>query len=255
MPDVATGRCPSELELDRWLLAGRPADHAVPAHAAGCAACQSRLQAATDAQVLVAPPVLATHVADVLARAQARQAERSPWRRWLDDGWRWALVPAVVLAVGLVVLAVRPGPAPEPGQSMVEGPVPSDVARGGGVEGWKAGGEVALQVLAGGEPVQSGAVLAPGTVLTLQLTVARPGFLALVSVEEGGRVSRILPTRGARPMPVTSGVISAQGGVAASQGVEHVYALFDDKPFDVDRALAGRPQVAAAWWFRHGVTP
>jgi hypothetical protein len=241
MPDVATGRCPSELELDRWLLAGRPADHAVFAHAAGCPACQSRLQAATDAQVLVAPPVLATHVADVLARAQARQAERSPWRRWLDDGWRWALVPAVVLAVGLVVLAVRPGPAP--------------VHPRGAVEGWKAGGEVALQVLAGGEPVQSGAVLDPGTVLTLRVTVARPGFLALVSVEEGGRVSRILPTRGARPMPVTAGVVSAQGGVAAAQGVERVYALFDEQPFDVDRALAGRPQVAATWWFRHGVTP
>jgi len=256
MAEPTVARCPSELELDRWLLADRPADHAVPRHAADCARCAARLASAAEADAVVAPAVLAAHVADVLVRAEARRHRWDPAGWWADARVRWALVPAAAACLLIALVAVRVVPADPPGAEAT----------------WK-GSDVALQVLAGGEPLGSGLNLAPGAVLTLRATVARPGFLALVSVEESGRVSRLLPTRGDRPTPVSPGVVTARGVVADAVGVERVYALFAERPFGTDEALRtlrtlptasrtpepsaagdGPPRVAASWWFRHGRT-
>jgi hypothetical protein len=209
------------------------------------------------AEAVVAPPVFARNVEDVLVRAEALRTERPrPWAWLCEARARWALAAAAVACLVLVV--VVPG---------TKEPVPSETAA------WKAGEDVTLQVLAGGEPIPSGATLAQGVVLTMRLTVARPGHLALVSLEQGGRLSRVLPARGARPTPVMPGVVTTQGGVAAANGVERLYVLFGERPFDLDDALRDvpslaradggpatgegqGPRVVATWWFRHGeVTP
>lgn len=264
MREKTTPRCPSELELDRWALDGRPADHAVPEHALGCPACAARLVALDRASAIVAPPVFARNVQDVLDRAEARRPLRPrPWAWLLELQPRWILATAAAACLVLVLANLGPSPVEGPAGSGASGPAPS------AVEGWKAGQDVTLQVLAGGEPSPAGATLAPGVVLTMRLTVARPGHLALVSLEQGGRVSRVLPARGARPTPVTPGVVTVQGGVAAAAGVERLYVLFDLRPFDLDDALrdmpslaradrgqasgeGAGPRVVATWWFRHG---
>jgi|GEM_PF-2986816 len=259
MRDDTVDRCPSELELDRWALAGRPTGHRVPEHALGCPACASRLAAMEHAERVVAPAVFEQNVQDVLDRVEARRVERRrPWAWLFEAQARWALA-TVAAACLVLVLAHREPPLHDPVTAT-----------------WKAGEGVALQVLAGGEPSAAGATLAPGVVLTMRLTVTRPGHLALVSLEQGGRVSRVLPAKGARPTPVTPGVVVTQGGVAPATGVERLVVLFDERPFDLDAALRDvqtaswgdlaaakgssvrldpardqGPRVVATWWFRH----
>lgn len=272
MRDDTLRRCPSELELDRWALAGRPAAHAVPVHAAACPECRERLAYMERAEAMVAPHAFATNVQEVLDRAEALRAERRrPWAWFFEGRGGWALAAAAACLLLVAVVPREPTPTDPVGPGAGAGVAPS------GVEGWKAGEGVALQVLVGGEPTPAGATLASGVVLTLRLSVARPGHLALVSLEQGGRVSRVLPAKGARPTPVAPGVVVTQGGVAAASGVERLYVLFDERPFDLDAALrevqaaargdlgagAGAglpldlardqgPRVAATWWFRHG---
>jgi hypothetical protein len=256
--DGRAGACPSELELDRWALAGRPSEHAVARHARGCPACAGRLEQVAECEALVAPGVLEARVEAVYARAAAQ--ERGRWARWRR------LMAASPLAVGalaaalvaMLVLASWPRPEPESGEQPA----------------WKVVGEVALQVLVGQEVRAGGATLAPGALLTFRVTTARPGFLALVSLEQGGRASRVWPAQGPQAAAVARGLTLVQGGVAAARGAERVFVLFDQQPFAIQDALEavlrgvgteadlaradgrGVSRVAASWWFHHaGGTP
>ncbi|HTR97779.1 MAG TPA: hypothetical protein VMH61_07725 [Candidatus Acidoferrales bacterium] len=96
-------------EFDRWLDAGAPAagERAVHDHAAGCARCAARLEAArTLDALLAAPPVAPARegFADAVMRRIARppqartRAASTPW--WLG----LAAEPAAALAVALAVV-------------------------------------------------------------------------------------------------------------------------------------------------------
>jgi len=93
--------------------------------------------------------------------------------------------------------------------------------------------------------------------------------VALVSVDAGGAVSRLLPAAGDQARAVEPGVVHARAGVTASAGIERLLVLFDREPFEVSEAAeaasralgsgaaaegaepAPAPRLAASWWFRH----
>lgn len=255
------GGCPSALDLDRWVLAGRPSDHEVSKHAVKCEGCRGRVDALAKDSALreqaVDPVLMEQRIDAIYAAADSRRAEGVRSRLWSFARPRnFAAVSALAVLVFALVVVPR-----------IERPDTEAEL------GWKASGDVALQVRVGGSPRPAGAALAPGVVLVAEMTVARTGYLALVSIEEDGRVSRILPARGAMALRVETGVLRVQGGVTPSIGIERMIVLFDPEPFEIGAAVTeirrgeayrslsaayeagSAPRIAASWWFRHARGP
>ena len=257
MGATGTEQHTSALDLDRWILAGRPSEHPVAEHAAGCQACRARLEApgVTDPGPMPGDALIEQRVDAIFREAEARRA--GPLARLAALVRQpWAMATAGAAAALVLVLFAAPSPLD----------LPEEAHRG---LGWKAGGEVLLQVSAGGSPLAAGAVLAPGAALSVHMTVTKTGYLALVSVDAEGEVSRVLPARGDEATAVERGVAHARGGVSGSRGIERLIVLFDKEPFHIGDAAAAAakalpsgpasdlieagsaPRVAASWWFRH----
>jgi hypothetical protein len=248
----------SAFDLDRWILAGRPAGHSVTEHAASCPECSARIEAPGVSKPVLEPSgaLIEGRIDAIFREAETRRA--GPLAKLASVVRRpWALAPALAVAAAVMVFVFA---AP----MLLEAPKEGDRSLG-----WKAGGEVVLKVSVGGAPEPAGSVLAPGALLAVDVTVARKGHLALLSVDAGGAVSQVLPARGEDSLAVEPGVVHARGAVSPSTGVERLLVLFGDAPFrigaaaeiarqslDSDVGTGGAevglgPRVAASWWFRH----
>ena len=103
-----TERHNSALDLDRWILAGRPSEHPVTEHAASCEPCRARLEAPGVAEPGLEPSdeILELRVDAIFKEAEARRA--GPLAR-LADMFRgpWALATASAAATALGSLESR----------------------------------------------------------------------------------------------------------------------------------------------------
>lgn len=207
--------CPSRLSLDRW-LDGEAVDSPMGTHVASCAACANRadaLKAHRAAFALRASP---------LVFADGVLARRKPRRGWLLT----MLVPAACT----FLFFARP--------------------RGDDV-GYKGGAPTAVAF------VDHGGVVArhdpqrrylPGDVVQVVALSARPAFVAVVDLEEGGastvlfNAERALPA-GRTPLPKA---FELDGFV----GNERIVVLFGDRPIDAPIEHAQRGEGVVFWLLR-----
>ena len=166
----------------------------------------------------------------VLAAADLRP---SPERAW---AWPWRLPLALAGATVAALLAawvVPWGAAP-------------------GEPGVRAKGELGLQVTAerGGRvfTVVEGAPLAEGDRVQFEVTAPAAGWLALVSVEQGGRTTPFVPATGGRALSVPAGRSRLPGAIRLDGylGREWLVAVFAPTPFDVAEAARLAASVAGA---------
>lgn len=176
----------SALQLDT-LAAGLPLDAAVPAHVAGCAACQAKLEAlkAERAAVMRAPQFAAT-----LGRLQpAPSSQRRPW--------------GLVLAFAAMALLLVLG-----GRFLV----PSD-------DGTLLKGAATVELLKDGAPVTQAKI---GDKLTLAVGAAGAPTVAVFTKDGKGQVDVLLP-----PTPVGKGTRVPVGQVLeVTDGALTVFACF-----------------------------
>jgi len=209
--------CLSDLTIDRLLageLDGRPARDAATAHLATCARCRAR-----HAEIAAEAP--RTPSAALVAAAQ-----RSPARQRRRRGPLAAFVSALAVAA-LVVIAVRP---------TMRSPIRLK------------GGDFGLEVLvrrADGraEPTHPDLPLHAGDVVGFRVRTPSDGHLAIVSIDDSGRISEYLPGPTANPPVVKAGesLIDVAITLDATVGRETLFAVLCP-----DRDGATRAGTAAA---------
>jgi len=206
----------SDLALDRARLLGSP----VPV---GAEARARRLEEADEwFRRVVLPETGASVVARCLAQERGVDRVRA-WRR------REVLGLALAASLALVWLVPWRGILPER--------EPSGALRDKG--------GLSLQVFgSGGDEVfrvQEGMRLFPGDRPKYRVVVPRDGWLAVVSVEDSGRISLFVPSVCCAPLRVSRGVVSPTGSTVLDDhvGPERVVALFSEEPFDLGRLSLG----------------
>jgi len=211
--------CPDDVALERALAGEAPFAGDVHRHAAGCPSCTSRLGWMEEAGELFARRVFPA-TRDGVVEALSRP-------RWLVPG-AWA--PLVGAAAALVILfpVLRPVSAP-PGYVGVKG----------------GAGEVRLPVHVyvseGGRARQlsTGDVVHPGD--GLRFVVEAPGReVFLVSVDQTGRVSRLVP--GDTALVPDTGIVPGGSVLDGVLGPERIFAVAMEpgtRPEDVESAIRG----------------
>ncbi len=222
-----------ELELRRFRIGELPPERSreIADHVPGCDACQARL-AAIDAEAArfresISFERFAAGVAS--AGRTARRRPRIP--RWVPPAMALAAAAGVVLA-----LSVRP--------ATVTGPAPAGANR-------VKGGGAAVDFYVGGEgtPRLAGAAerLAAGERVRIGYHPGPYRYLAVVSVDDGGEVSRLYPT-GGESLPVTRGrgaeTLLPSSVAFSGHGPERVVVVLTRRPVPVSRVAR---KVKAAW--------
>lgn len=168
--------CPSELQLEAYLMKVASAVVAVEPHLATCARCLARVEAMERAGAEFRQYVFPATVGTVAERG----SKQALWRRWTT---LFALPGAAVAALLLVFLNVSPFDAALPPEDYV------------GVKGG-----LAFSVYAatgdGAVLVNDGAAVQPGASLRFRVGPSAPCRLWVVSVDGSSRVSRIFPASG-----------------------------------------------------------
>ncbi len=204
--------CPSDLLLDRLAAGELPAAQAaqLQAHTGTCPACAAHMKEARfDA--------LPVDAAALLARIRRGMDRPSLWQRLLGS---WALrAPVLAVAGACLVLVLIGRPTPHPGPIAED---PGTRAKGGAIL------HVHRMLSAGSEEVLSGARLAPGDRLRFVVDLPRPGYVAILGVEEGGGLYAAWPTDGTTPQARPAGSGQALPGAVAldeTPGTETLYLV------------------------------
>lgn len=211
-----TARCPSDLALERHLLAlaGSP----LAGHLAACPGCAARL-ATLQRQGEEFLRFVYPATVEAVEAAAAHPGLFSSWRRW------FALVPALGGAAALALFLARPVAPPDD------------------YLGVKGGGPLGLAVFVqegsaprsarDGEPVPAGASL------RFRVRTARPCNLWLLSVDGRGQVSRLYPTQGEGGAALERSADLPGGAVLDGQaGPERIIALCAPAPLGWSSAEA-----------------
>jgi hypothetical protein len=196
-------RCPSELELEAYLL--DPARSRTAEHVATCARCRAEvaeLQRQGD-----------EFRREVFPRTVDAVVERSARRRWALPRWILAAAPlAAAAAVAAVVLVNRP---------------PADYV------GAK-GGDLALTVLvgdaAGVRAARDGELVAARAPIRFQVRPARACRLWVLSVDGAGEVSRLYPVAGEAADARTAETLPGGAVLDGRAGPERVFAVCAPEP-------------------------
>jgi hypothetical protein len=223
----ATG-CPGPLALDRWWLAGAPQGHPLHEHVRQCEVCRAQVAANQAAAQVV--------VAEVLPALGGVQAERpgawsglAEWWRGLGRGWALAGgLAALVLVLGVWGLMPR-----DPDLAVAfKGPI--------GLEVYGHRDQATFRV-------SDGDRLRPGDRLRFRVTTPGPGYLLILSVEEGGRVTRFYPFASDAAQSFDGRGALLEGSIALDSflGRERVFVLFSPAPFSLREVSAAAASLAA----------
>ena len=204
-------RCPSDLELERHLLADDAT--ALAPHLAGCAGCAARLAEMRREGEEFRREVFPATVDAVVARTRPRRLVP-----------RWALAAAPLAAAAAAVLFLLGRPPPD-------------------YVGAK-GGEFSLAVFVhasdGARAAADGAVVPASAAVRFQVRPARPCRLWVVSVDAAGQVSRLFPASGDAPGRIAEpGALPGGAVLDGRAGPERIFAVCSPAPLalaDVERA-------------------
>jgi hypothetical protein len=230
---MSAERCPSELELDAFVVAGRPAGDALQAHARTCERCQARLAARELSRERFLREVYPVTVAAVEAAGERAR----PGAGWLA----WLLRPAALgVAAGLVLLVLgawlwwrTPGAVQGPGDA------PPDT-----YVGVKGGASLQVYARRGDRvfPVRPGERLRQGDRLRFAPLLPGPGFVMPLSADAAGRVRLFFPQsrRRAAALRPPLGAAALPGAIELddSRGPERLWLLFSTQAFELDAVEA-----------------
>ncbi|MBN2493731.1 MAG: hypothetical protein JXR96_03980 [Deltaproteobacteria bacterium] len=222
--------CPSDLQLDAFCLAGRPADHPLQAHLVTCERCRARLAEFDRAEEVFAREVYPATVDAVVSRLGSRPA-------W----WTGLLRPPVLAAsaglAAILIAALAVWLLAPAGQQGAVGPPPGDSYVG-------IKGELGLEaVCKRGElvfPLTGDLRLMPGDALRFVPSTSRAGYLILVSIDADGEIELAYPTDGRAAAHVTAGSRPLPGSIVldASRLDERIFAVFAETSFDFETVKA-----------------
>ena len=205
-------RCPSDLELEAFLLGRGPASAA--SHVGGCARCGARLDEMRRIGDEFRREVFPATVDTVVARGRRRTSRRR---------WAFAIAPlSAAAAVAAIVLATR---------------APHDYvgAKGGGFSL-----TVFVQTADGARAAADGEEVPASAAVRFRVQPARPCRLWVVSVDAAGQVSRLYPAAGDEPAGITSpGPLPGGAILDGRPGPERVFAVCSERPLpypEVERA-------------------
>lgn len=200
---------PSQLALDSLALGGlAPQERAaLEAHLATCPRCQERVREAATAREHFERRVLPATLPAL------RERRRLP-------ALLWGGLPALALGLVLLLVVVRPGPAPEE----------PDL-------GIKGGGTLQLFVRRHGRVWQAapGERLQAGDEVRFRVEPLGRRYVLVVSVDGTGKASVYYPFGGAKSAPIApQGLSELPGSVVldAAPGPERLFALFSDAPLE-----------------------
>ena len=206
-------RCPSDLELERHLLAYSATELAP--HLAGCAHCAARLDEMRREGEEFQREVFPATVDAVVARARPARLVRVP---------RWTLVAAPLAAAAAVALF------------LVGRPPPDYV----GAKGGELSLAVFVQAPDGARAAADGASVPASAAVRFQVRPAHPCQLWVVSVDAAGQVSRLYPASGDAPAHVAqAGALPGGAVLDGRAGPERIFAVCSGTPLtflDVERA-------------------
>ena len=195
-------RCPTELELEAYLLGS--AGPLAP-HVEGCARCRDQLEEMRRQGEEFRREVYPRTVDAVVARAARRGAPR------------WLLVAVPLAAAAAALLYVRTAPPPD--YLGVKGgglALTVFVHDGGGA-----------RALADGQPVPAGAAL------RFEVRPARACRLWIVSVDGAGQVSRLFPASGEAASVAGAGALPGGAVLDGRAGPERIYAICTPTPLSL----------------------
>jgi hypothetical protein len=194
-----TGRCPSDLALELYLL--QPERSAESGHIADCPSCAARLarmrEEGEDFRRFVFPRTVEA-VEDAMEK-----------RRF---GFRWAFVLAPIGAVAAIAVAllVRTGP-------------PSDYEYG--VKGSGMALAVYVNGNQGAAAVPDGAVVPATAALRFKVQPASDCWLWILSVDARGEISRLYPPKGVPPDRRAEGPVPGGAVLDGLPGPERIFAV------------------------------
>jgi hypothetical protein len=195
--------CPSDLELERYLLA--PAQSPLAVHVDACGRCCGRLEAMRQLGDEFQRDVYPRTLDAIVERSQ-----RAPPRR----RWRLVFAPIPALAAAAALFLWVGGRREYLG------------AKGGGLTL-----TVFVQTAEGTRAAASVQPVAAGAALRFQVRAIHPCRLWVVSVDAGGQVSRLYPTAGDAGAELPSGGVLPGGAVLDGQaGPERVFAVCTGAP-------------------------
>lgn len=203
-----TARCPTDLALERHLMA--PERSTLTGHLAACPGCAARLatmqRQGEDFLRYVYPATV-----EAVEAAAARPSLRLAWRRWL------LLVPALGGTAALLFFLARPAAPPDD------------------YLGVKGGGPIGLAVFVqeGSSPrlARDGEPVPAGAAIRFRVRTARPCHLWLLSLDARGQVSRLYPAQGEGGALVERSADLPGGAVLDGQpGPERIIALCAPAP-------------------------
>ncbi len=239
---MSQARCPSELELDGFELAGRPAADPLQAHLAACERCRARLAARDEDRARFLREVYPASLPAVEAAGARRP--RGPWT-WLP--WPAALAAAAALA--LLVLGAALWWRPPAGEGGSPGAAPD------GYLGVKGGASLQVYARRGDRvfEVRPGERLRAGDLLRFVPRLPGPGHVMIVAVDAQGGVSLLHPARGPRAAvvrpPLGAPVLPGSVELDGSLGPERLWLLFSTREFElaeVEAAVAAGLRAAGS---------
>jgi hypothetical protein len=239
LPAPASPHCLSDLALDQLLSAETTSSQAAArGHLAGCDACAQRLRSleASAAALFELHPVLGLErPATARASSPARRLARVRWGRWATAAGVAAAAAALLLLVGA---PLTPSGMRSKGGSSVA--VELFVQRGDGRI----------------EELLPEGTAAPGDALRFALSSGmEPGYVAVLSVDGGGKVSAYAPSEGELAALSAQERRLLEGSIVLDEqvGRERVVALLCAQRVSLDELL--RALRAAGPGAQHGSAP
>lgn len=202
-------RCPSELELEAYLLG--PGGERIEPHLAGCPRCREQLEEMRRLGDEFRREVYPATVDEVVASGAARRIPR------------WLLAAAPLAAAAGALLLLR-------------GPPPGYV----GVKGGALALSVFVEGAQGAREVADGQAVPAGAAVRFAVHPGRPCMLWIVSVDGAGLVSRLFPATGDAAASVgAAGALPGGAVLDGRPGPERIYAVCAPSSLalaDVERA-------------------
>ena len=230
-------RALTDLELERWLAGALPDERTRRASAAD----RARLE---ELRAEHAALLAGSDVAAEVAAIERRVARAAPGRRRLA-GWWWAAGGALAAAAALVIVIQRHLVEPNDEEIMSPAIRTSPHHWDLNPKGDAIGLMIHVADPAGSHRVATGDTVRPGDRLRFELSVAKPGYVAVIGIDGAGAVAVYYPVGGRAPAPFAprdGGVLPGAIELDGTPGDEQFVAIYAEQPFLLDAALLAAVQ-------------
>ena len=217
-------RALTDLELERWLAGALPDERTRRASDAD----RARLE---ELRAEHAALLAGTDLAEEVAAIERRVAREAPRRRFA--AWRWAAGGALAAAAAALIVVPR----------LRDVPAEDDLLPKGSAIGLI----VHVADRAGSHRVASGDTVQAGDRVRFELSVARPGYVAVIGIDGAGTVAVYYPVGGQAPAPIDprgGGVLPGAVELDDTPGDEQFLAIYAEQPFALDPARLAAMQAA-----------